>query len=186
MPKKVIATFVSPDGSITKTITKTRPSYGEDYTQRRYNELRMRLGVIYRQAADDLFAKQGDFLEAHEKRAKKYWDQVQLGTLSMKDYQAWMRGQLFQERQWALKRGQLARLMVDVDEQATRLLNQGRLEVFGENADWMNYKIERETGVHVAFGLFNSEAFARLIAPTNDEAGVAQVIEQYVLRESEG
>lgn len=162
MPKKITITVTKP-GEAPFSVTREKPEHGVDYTDRRFRELSMRLRAIYQQAADDLYAKQMDFLEGHRKRAEKYWQMVQAGELSMQDYQAWMRGQVYQSEQWAYKRGQLARLMADLDAQVMRLINEGRMDVFAENANWAAYKIEQVTGMIATFGLMNVEAVERLI-----------------------
>lgn len=162
--KDVTVTFRDKRLQIDDTVTRKVPVYGRDYADRRYRELETRLRVIYRQAADDLQAKQFDFLEKHEKRYEKYWQQVQAGLLSEQDFRAWLRGQVYQSEQWAYKRGQLARMMADVDRQALALANEGRLDVFAENANWTAYKVEMETGMIATFGLMNVDAVTRLIA----------------------
>lgn len=162
MPKKITVKIWKP-GEGTFTRTYIQQDRGQDYAEQRFRELSSRLRVIYAQAASDLYSKQADFLHSHEKRAEKYWQMVQAGELSMQDYQAWMRGQVYQSEQWAYKRGQLARLITDIDQQAMRLLNQERLDVFAENANWAAYKIEQSTGLIATFGLMNVEAVERLI-----------------------
>lgn len=162
MPKKITITVTKP-GEAAFSITREKPEHGVDYTDKRFRELSMRLRAIYQQAADDLYAKQMDFLEGHRKRAEKYWQMVQAGELSMQDYQAWMRGQVYQSEQWAYKRAQLARMMADIDRQVMQLINEGRMDIFAENANWTAYKIEQVTGMLATFGLMNVEALERLI-----------------------
>lgn len=172
MPKKLTITRV--DGGDAWTRTWANPNRGEAYADKRLGELTTHLRVIYQQAAADLYAKQADFLEKHEKRAERYWRMVEAGELTENDYKAWMRGQVYQSQQWAYKRGQLARMMVDIDRQAMALLNDGKLDVFAENANWTAYKIEKDSGMTATFGLMNAEAVARLlrddpnILPTQD------------------
>lgn len=163
MPKKITFKFTPANGEPEWTRTVARPSPPQDEAEKRLRSLNTRLSILYQQAIDDLYAKQADWVEKHQKRVERYRREVNAGLLSQRDFDAWMQGQLFQERQWELKRGQLARLMQDVDRQALRLLNGETLEIFGDNADWMNYKIEQTTGVMVTFGLFSAEAVARLI-----------------------
>lgn len=164
MPKQV--TFTRADGDTTWTKTYRKPTWAEQHTDEKYRELAYRLRIVYQQAASDLYAKQMDFLEKHEKRVEKYRREVEAGLLSEKDFQAWMRGQIFQQKAWELKRGQLARMMVDVDKMAMDLLNGGKLDVFADNADHMLFQIEKHLGVTTPFGLFNKEAVARLIRDT--------------------
>ena len=161
MPKKLTITHTTAEGPFKREWVIH--DHGEDYTERKLRELNQKLRIIYSQARDDLYLKQMEWAHGHEKRVEKYLRMVEAGELTKQDYQAWMQGQLFQQRAWALKRGQLARLMTDVDAQALRLMNHERLDVFAENANWMHYKIEQDTGMTAAFGLFNGEAVARLI-----------------------
>lgn len=162
MAKRLTITRVDSDNSVFKR-TWEKPVYGERYTDDKLRDLSTKLHIVYQQAASDLYAKQADWIHAHEKRVEKYSAEVEAGLLSKKDFEAWMRGQLFQEKAWELKRGQLARLMADADAQAMAMINRGKLEVFAENANWMNYKIEQDTGITATFGLFNADAVARIL-----------------------
>ena len=132
-------------------------------TEEKYQTLEQRLRRVYREAQQDLMMKQMDFLQRHEKRVEKYSRQVEAGLLTKQDFQAWMRGQIFQERQWELKRGQLARMMVNVDKTAMAMVNEGKMEIFADNADHMLFRIEQDAGVTTPFGLFNQDAVVRLI-----------------------
>lgn len=152
------------------TTTHTRvheikpPDEGAALTDKRLKDLITRLHVAYQEAADDLYAKQTSWLHAHEKRVEKYRAQVEAGLITQADFDAWMQGQLFQERAWRLKRGQLAREMVNVDKQAMRMINDGKIDVFAENANWMGFEIDQDTGgAAAAFGLYDRQAVSRLI-----------------------
>jgi len=157
------------------TITATRPGEkaftrtwvttdaGETYTEQRLREVSTRLHTVYQQAASDLYMKQASWLHAHEKRVEKYQAQLRSGLITKADYEAWMQGQLFQEEAWALKRGQLARAMVDVDRQALAIINDGKLDVFAENANWMGYQLEHDLGASMGFGLYDRQTLSRLI-----------------------
>ena len=130
----------------------------------KYEQVARRLRLMYHNASADLQAKQWDWLQRHEKRVEKYRAQVDAGLLTEDDYRAWMRGQLFQQREWELKRGQLARAMVDVDKQAMQIINQGRREVFADNANFIGFRIDQQTGgAAAAFGLYDQKAIDRLI-----------------------
>lgn len=161
MAKKIILTQTTREGAFTRVFQGD--TWAEKHTDAKYQELSRRLRVTYQQAASDLYAKQMEFLEKHRKRAERYRAEVEAGLLSENDYKAWMRGQIFQQRAWELKRGQLARLMVDADRQAMTMLNDGRLEVFADNADHMLFQIEKRMGVNTPFGLYNRDAVTRLI-----------------------
>ena len=148
----------------TRTWTDGKSDAGAIHTEQAYDDLTRRLRIVYQNASNDLLMKQSSWLQAHAKRVEKYRAQVDAGLLSEKDYQAWMRGQLFQERAWALKRGQLARTMVDVDQQALRMVNDGKIDVFCDNANFIGFKIDQQTGGAAAsFGLYDRNTFNRLV-----------------------
>ena len=172
MPKRVT---VSRDGWARSWINQDPAA---DYTERRYRELTGRLNIVYQNAADDLFMKQASWKAAHEKRVEKYQAQVAAGLLTQDDFNAWMQGQLFQERAWTLKRGQLARAMVDVDKQALALVNDGKLDVFAENANYMGFKIDSDTGAAASFGLYDRRSVARLIREQPDLLPMPRIDEE--------
>ena len=144
MVKIIKITQTTAEGPFTRTFRQQ--DYGQDYTDAKLRELYGKLISLYSQAASDLYAKQFEFMHKHEKRVEKYLAQVKAGLITQEDFDAWMRGQLFQERAWALKRGQLAREMTSIDQQAVKLVNEGTLDVFAENANYMGFMIDQQTG----------------------------------------
>lgn len=163
MPKKITFTSISRE-KISFSRSWEKPDPASDMTDRRLRELTTRLRVVYQQAASDLYAKQADFIEKHAKRVAKYQAEVDAGLLSQADFDAWMQGQLFQERAWALKRGQLAREMASVDQQAMRMINDGKIDVFCENANYMGFRLDQQTrGAAAGFGLYDRATFTRLV-----------------------
>lgn len=142
---------------------RRKPDPAEAETDRALVSLDSKLRTVYRNAANDLFMKQASWQEAHIKRVEKYQRQVEAGLITQQDYDAWMQGQLFQEQAWALKRGQLARTMVEADKRAMEMINEGKLEVFAENANYMLFGVEQNTGATAAFGLYDRNAVLRLV-----------------------
>lgn len=142
---------------------RRKPDPAEKATEKALKSLDSKLRNVYQTAADDLFMKQQSWLDAHLKRAEKYQKQVEAGLITQQDYEAWMQGQLFQEKAWALKRGQLARTMAEADQRAMEMINEGKLEVFAENANYMLFGVEQNTGATAAFGLYDRNAVLRLV-----------------------
>jgi hypothetical protein len=143
---------------------KRKPDIGEKFTEKKLTDLDTKLRNVYQAAASDLYAKQTSWLYAHEKRVEKYRAQLEAGLITKEDYDAWMRGQMFQKQAWALKRGQLARTMAEADKRALEMINEGKLEVFAENANYMGFLIDEQTGGAAAsFGLYNEAAVRRMV-----------------------
>ena len=141
-----------------------RKNPADTFAEDKFKQVSYRLRLLYHQASVDLENKQIDWLHRHEERVRKYRAQVDAGLITEDDFKAWMRGQLFQQREWALKRGQLARAMVDIDKQAMQIINQGRREVFADNANFIGFRIDQQTGGAAAsFGLYNQKAIDRII-----------------------
>lgn len=140
------------------------PTPGQRYTQDKVHETYLRLWAAYRGAASDLLAKQQDFEHFHQRRVDRHQAELRAGLITQADYDAWMRGQVFQREAWAMKRAQLIRIMQDIDRRSLDILQTGRLDVFAENANYMHYRIDMVTGLTGTFGLYNRNAVMRLIA----------------------
>ena len=159
-------TYIGPGRLTYRKVTpgaQTRRDLAEEYTERRIKDAARRLRMMYHEAAADLERKQSDWKARHLKRVEKYQAQLKAGLISKADYEAWMRGQIFQERAWALKRGQMARAMVDIDKKALEIINSGELDVFAENANYMGFLIDSDTGAAGSFGLYDRRTVLRLI-----------------------
>lgn len=154
-----------------KLVTAYRVQKGErfhrdpaaEYTEKAYREMAGKLNKVYQEAAQDLYMKQQSFLHAHEARVKKYRAQVAEGKITEADYQAWMRGQVFQGEAWEKKRQQLAESLARVDQTAMNMVNDGKMDVFGENANYLAYQLEKQAGADLGFGLYDPNTVKRLI-----------------------
>ncbi len=140
-----------------------RKDAAEDYTDHEYQIVLRKLKKVYSEAAGDLKLKAESWKRAHEARVRKYQAQVARGEITEADYQAWMRGQVFQGEVWNKKRQQMAEAMADVDAQAMRIVNEGKTRVFAENANYTGYQLEHGGGADYGFGVYDSAAVARLV-----------------------
>ena len=144
------------------------PDIGERYTEASYNALRRRLRQVYSDAQRDVAMKLSSFEHAHRERVKKHLAEVREGKITQEDFKAWMRGQVFQREQWQKKQQQVAEIMAHVDEQAMAMLNDGKVDVFAENANFMGWQLESGAGTDFGFGLYNRDAVTQLIKEDPD------------------
>lgn len=144
------------------------PDIGERYTEQAYDDLRRRLRQVYSDAQRDIAAKAASFERGHRERVKKHLKEVREGKITKADYEAWMRGQVFQREQWQKKREQIAQIMTRADEQAMAMLNDGRIDVFAENANFMGWNMERGTGADFGFGVYSQKAVKRMVRDNPD------------------
>lgn len=142
--------------------------YGTRYTDAKVREVRKRLDEVYRKAAKEIELKTQDFWRRHRIKDQIYRAQVARGQLDKEDYQAWMRGQIFQGDQWAAKREQIARTMTDADKIAQRIVDGEKTNIFATNANFLGYSLERDLKANIGFGLYDSATVARLIKDEPD------------------
>lgn len=142
--------------------------YGSRYTDAKVREVRKRLDEVYRKAAKEIELKTQDFWRRHRIKDQIYRAQVARGQLDKEDYQAWMRGQIFQGDQWAAKREQIARTMTDADKIAQRIVDGEKANIFATNANYLGYSLEKELKANIGFGLYDSATVARLIKDEPD------------------
>lgn len=137
--------------------------YGRQYTEKRTRELGRQLQKVYKQASDEMYMKARSFEHAHAARVRKYREQLKNGEITQADYEAWMRGQVFQREQWKQKQEQMAESMVKADKIAAQMINDGQADVFAENANYIGWNLERGQGTDIGFGVYDSNAVRRLV-----------------------
>lgn len=117
---------------------------------------------IYAQAAREVREKVEAFMAKHRARADELLQQVKDGRITMGDYQAWMRGQVFQGKRWEQRLRDITQVYVHADEKARAILNGTQRTVFTEAANYAAYEISRDVGGAVSFTLFNEETLDKL------------------------
>lgn len=137
--------------------------FGTQFTDARVADTAKRIRKIYAQAAKEINIKTKDFWRRHKVKNRIYLNQVANGTLAKEDYEAWMRGQVFQGQQWDEKLKQITQTMADADVIAQRIVNGEKLNIFATNANYIGYSLEKGAGVNLGFGLYDSATVARLI-----------------------
>ena len=136
---------------------------GERFANSEYKKTLDELRKIYEIAARDIDMKLASWEHAHAARVEKYRLMVETGELSQADYEGWMRGQIFQHKQWLAKKQQIAQLMMDADAEALRIINEGRIRVFAENATFMGYQLEQKMKANYGFGVYDQRTVRMMI-----------------------
>lgn len=144
------------------------PDHGERATEIRYMRLRMRVEKVYRQAYRDIEGKLDEFTRLHAARVEKYKALVAAGKMTQEDYNAWLRGQVFQGQQWQARKAQIQKVLYNADTTARRMINEGRYDVFAQNANHMAYELEHGGRVDAGFTLYDDNTVRRLIKDKPD------------------
>ena len=142
--------------------------YAANQTDKEIAKLDRKIAKLYREAQKDIEAKTKDFWERHKVKNKKYQQQLKEGKITEDDYQSWLRGQVFQGKQWDAKREQIEQILTDTNKQAVEIINGGRIDVFATNSNWQAYQIEHKAGVNFGFGIYDADAVTRLLRDEPD------------------
>lgn len=137
--------------------------YGTRRTDLALKRLEARLRTVYRQAEKDIAAKTEDYWKRHAARDEKYRQQVKDGKLSKEDYEAWQRGQVFQGDAWTARKGEIQNVLYNADAAALQMINDGKVDAFAANANYMGYLMEHGENVNFGFSLYDGPTVTRLL-----------------------
>ena len=137
--------------------------YGTRQTDLAVRRTEWRLSRVYRQAQRDIDEKLKDWQKRHEEREKRYRQQLADGKITQADFDAWMRGQVFQDKQWQARKAEIDRILLNADREAQRIINEGKIGVFADNANYIGYDLEHNGNVNTGFTLYDQNTVGRLI-----------------------
>ena len=137
--------------------------YGTRQTDLAVKRAEWRLSRVYRQAQRDIDEKLKDWQKRHEEREAKYRQQLADGKITQADFDAWMRGQVFQDKQWQARKAEIDRILLNADREAQRIVNEGKIGVFADNANYIVYDLERNGKVNTGFTLYDQNTVTRLV-----------------------
>lgn len=137
--------------------------YGTRQTDLAVKRTEWRLSRVYRQAQRDIDEKLKDWQKRHAEREKRYRQQLADGKITQADFDAWMRGQVFQDKQWQARKAEIDRILLNADREAQRIVNEGKISVFADNANYIGYDLERNGNVNTGFTLYDQNTVGRLI-----------------------
>lgn len=137
--------------------------YGARKTDLAVKRTEWRLSRVYRQAERDIAEKMEAWQKRHAAREKLYRQQLKEGKITQADFDAWMRGQVFQGKQWQARKEQIQAVLLNADKSAAKIVNDGKLGVFVDNANYIGYGLEHDANINTGFMLYDEQTVARLI-----------------------
>jgi len=144
------------------------PDYGQKATDAEFRRLRAKINDVYKQAYKEIEQKGREFAQGHARREAQLRQMVADGKMTQADFDAWMRGQVFQGNQWKQKKQQMADTLYHADQVAQQMVNDSRFSVFAANANYMGYKLEHDAGIKTNFGLYDADSVRRLVKKEPD------------------
>lgn len=142
--------------------------HGERAADAEFKRIKARVNSVYKQAYKDIEQKGKEFAAAHARREAMYRQQLADGKITQADFDAWMRGQVFQGQQWEARRQQMADTLYHADEVAQDMVNDSRYDVFAQNANTIAYELEQGAGANLGFGLYDANTVKSLVKDDPD------------------
>ena len=137
--------------------------YGTRHTDLAVKRAEWRLSRVYHQAEKDINEKLKAWQKRHERREAMYRKQLAEGKITQADFDAWMRGQVFQGKQWQARKEEIQQTLLNADNAAAKIVNEGKLGVFATNANYVGYGLEHDANINTGFTLYDEQTVARLI-----------------------
>lgn len=135
---------------------------GARYADKKLSEIDRELRKVYKQAQKELTEKLSDFNKRHRQKDREKRQQMDKGEISKQQYKDWLAGQVFMRGQWERKLDQVNQVMLHHNEQAMRIINDSRLDVFAENYYSEGFKAKWIIQ-DVGFNVYSTHAIARLL-----------------------
>ena len=139
------------------------PDLGQKLTDERVDEINKRLLAVYTEAAKDLQKKAEEHTKKHQAIEKRLLAEVQAGKKTQEYLDRWKAGQVFIGKQWQSKVDQMARSLVEVEKQAVEIVNGGTIDCFADNANYFEYRIDKDFGFGMNFSLYDETTVTGLI-----------------------
>lgn len=134
------------------------------YINEKIKNLLRNINIVYSQARGELDSTLRSFIGNFKDKDDIHRRQVENGEWTVDQYQWWIRGQVFQGRQWMTKRDQMARILSNSSNIAMSMINDDRVSVFAESSNFEAYKLEHGAKANLNFTIFNKNAVDRLIS----------------------
>jgi SPP1 gp7 family putative phage head morphogenesis protein len=136
---------------------------GVQYADKEFLLLEKRLKSVYSEASKDIQAQMNVFFARYEKKNAKWLKDIQQGKASRADYQKWLKGQVFQGKQWLIRRDSICNTLAHANEVAFNMANQVTPKVFQVNGNYAAYQMENKVGVNLDFSIYNPATVRELL-----------------------
>ena len=132
-------------------------------TDSEIKKLNKKLEEVYKEAQSDIQGKLDDFIERFKDKHKIYQEKLKKGEIKKEDYDAWLKGQIFQRKQWEGKLNDITNTLHNTNQIALAMVNGKMSGIFAYNANYEAYKLEHGAGINFGFGIYDQTTVSRLI-----------------------
>ena len=127
------------------------------------SETEKQIRKIYEQAGKDLQKKLAEHTARFKRKDAEMRKALEAGEITKAAYDQWKSGQVFIGKQWEKKVDQAAEIMLKANEEAAKIVQQGRMDVFAESYNFAAFMTEKSAKGVVSFNLFNDKSVVRLM-----------------------
>lgn len=146
-----------------KEIQETLNQLGEQVRDDMERELELKINRVYAEAVKDIEEKLRDFTERYKAKEAIYRGKLKDGEITQEQYNNWLRGQLFQSKQWIAKRDQLTEVLYRANDLANQIIEGEKYKLCAKNANYMSYALEKKANINFGFELYDQNTVINLI-----------------------
>lgn len=122
-----------------------------------------KLTKVYRKAQKEIKAKLKEWQDKYKNDAFELWKKQHNGEITQSEYKTAMEHLAFQGELWNKKLDQVTGVLANANEEALQIINDEKMGVFAENANWQSYQITQDTGMDLSFAIYDQDAVGNLI-----------------------
>lgn len=136
---------------------------GKNAADKALAKLDKKIQDIYGEAAKDIQKKFDDFKKNYKVKNTIYMEKLNNGEITLEDYDRWHSGQVFQSKQWQLKKYDIEHVLENSNEIAVSMINNESIHVFSANVNYQEFVIDKTHSVNFGFELYDSDTVTNLI-----------------------
>ena len=151
-----------------KKIDDEKPDPGERAAKHAEAEIEKKIKSVYGTAAKELKATLKSLEKDFEQEFRKQQQRLMNGEITQDEYNAWVKTKLMRQKQVKEQIDQCTGVLLHANEKALGIVNQERLGVFAENANFQEYQINKDTGLNLMFSIYDESTVERLLRDNPD------------------
>lgn len=136
---------------------------GKNSTDKALKKLEKKIKSVYGEAADDIQKKIDDFYKKYIVKNNILLEKVDKGEITEEEYNKWYAGQVFQGKQWKLKKYDIEHVLENSNEIAVNMINNESIHVFSANCNYQEYDLDSTHSVDFGFELYDSATVSNLL-----------------------
>ena len=130
--------------------------------------LERRIGEVYAEAQKDIQKKLDGYIEKFRAKDAQMKKDLADETITQKDYDEWLKGEIFQGKAWRARLKQVTDTLADAKEESLRLVRGKQLNEFADGMNHEQFVLAQNTGMATNFGIYDADTVGKLIREQPD------------------